>query len=90
MFYVDIVSEHLILLLLIVPNIHILFIKQDYELKIWVGGLFDETYFSRLTTLCTHLLWMRIVSAEELYTASGYVINTPVNAAVCCCCFYDV
>ena len=30
---------------------------------------------SRLTTLCTHLLWMRIASAEELYTASGYVIK---------------
>ena len=31
--------------------------------------------FFRLSTLCTHLLWMRIVSAEELYTASGYIIK---------------
>ena len=33
--------------------------------------------FSRLTTLCTHLLWMRIASAaaEELHTAFGYVIK---------------
>ena len=30
-------------------------------------------YFSRLTTLCTHLVWMRIASVATLYRTSGYV-----------------
>ena len=31
--------------------------------------------FSRLTTLCTHLVWMRVASLATLYTTSGYVMR---------------
>ena len=31
--------------------------------------------FSRLNTLCTPLVWMRIAAVATLYTTSGYVIK---------------
>ena len=39
--------------------------------------------FSRLTTLCTHLVWMRIVSVATLYTTSGYVMMCIVQNCTC-------
>ena len=35
--------------------------------------------FFRLTTLCTHLVWMRIASLAALYTTSGYVMRSIVK-----------
>ena len=43
------------------------------------GNLTDlEKTFSRLTTLCTHLIGMRIASLATLYTTSGYVMRCMV------------
>ena len=35
--------------------------------------------FSRLNTLCTPLVWMRIAAIVTLYTTSGYIINCCVQ-----------
>ena len=43
-----------------------------------------KMYFSRLTTLCTHLVWMKIASLATLYTTSGYFMRCIVQKFCTC------
>ena len=49
--------------------------KSVLDLKCFVSKSLRITSFSRLNTLCTPLVWMRIAKVATLYTPSGYVIG---------------